>query len=359
MTDAYAAAAGQATVTGAGGWTVVDPSGKSVAEAATSQSALADALKAGLSVVSQNQQITFVPYYRLVLPADGYVFWVKVQIIKPSALFGSSSLNSFLFNQIPDAEAGPLVPFQAPGSLHITTTNQQDESESFSVNRVIFTSKVPIQDLNEIAPGVMWLATIGDFRFAFSQRTGFYRQADLFHYKGDAVYPVMEQQIIDAPFELDSLNPIVSNSLPVWLTMNKVLPIYPSFLVPDNIRPPYAAVHVDPNGTVGWQQAPYFDESGSRWSLASDRVRVTLYGTRNFNALDYLDDVFYNIATYDYIGLMGSMPVVQDDKRGQTELSIIAQKKTIEFQVSYTQQTIRNLTRQLIKEAFIEFISAN
>src|SRR5580693_6517169 len=69
------------------------------------------------------------------------------------------------------------------------------------------------------------------------------------------VSSVMETQIIDTQADLDALEPIVSNSLPIWLAMPSYvppypgftcpIPLYPSFLVPDNEPPPYGAVHIE------------------------------------------------------------------------------------------------------------------
>ena len=50
---------------------------------------------------------------------------------------------------------------------------------------------------------------------------------------------------------------------------------------------------------------------------------------------------------------MLNMPVIQDEKVTQPELGVIAMKKTITFEVSYYQQNIRNVARQLIESALI------
>jgi len=58
------------------------------------------------------------------------------------------------------------------------------------------------------------------------------------------------------------------------------------------------------------------------------------------------------------VGLFGimNMPIILDEKHAQAELSAIAQKKTIEFKISYLQTLSSDpgLTRQLIKHALVD-----
>ena len=49
------------------------------------------------------------------------------------------------------------------------------------------------------------------------------------------------------------------------------------------------------------------------------------------------------------------MPVIRDHKRTQAEIMAIALKKSIEFDVSYYQQTADAIARQLITSATISF----
>jgi hypothetical protein len=48
-----------------------------------------------------------------------------------------------------------------------------------------------------------------------------------------------------------------------------------------------------------------------------------------------------------------NMPVIQDEKVTQPEFGIIAQKKSITFEISYYQSTVNNIARKAIEEAFI------
>ena len=179
---------------------------------------------------------------------------------------------------------------------------------------MIFTSKTPVNDLNEVAPNQMYLATTNGQRYAFSTRSMWYRQAGLYHYSGDAVYPALETQIIDFPAQLNEREVVVSNSLPIWLGLNQFFPVYPSFLVPDNLPPPYASVHIGDNDTYPMQSGATHDATGTRWQLARDTVRVTTYGVRNDTIMDWMDLV--NQYTLDNPGVLGVMnsPLPRDAK---------------------------------------------
>jgi hypothetical protein len=66
-----------------------------------------------------------------VLPLDGHVFWIK---------------------------ANPLEQIVVTGSLHYASDSHQEESGSFTVNSVVFTSEEEINDLNDVSPNEMWIA---------------------------------------------------------------------------------------------------------------------------------------------------------------------------------------------------------
>ncbi len=46
-------------------------------------------LAAGLDALSYDQVVAFEPYLRLVLPYDGYVFWVKVSSLSEGAILNA------------------------------------------------------------------------------------------------------------------------------------------------------------------------------------------------------------------------------------------------------------------------------
>jgi len=325
----------------------------SVSESTSNQGQMAGALSAGLDVIDLDQLVHFTRYRRVVLPADGFVFWVRADILNPSALPNSGAVNSVTPNQIGYA-AVPASNFDARGSLHRTTVNTQGLDESFSTHRIIFTSKDEVDDLSDIAPDVMYIGVIDGQRFAFSSRNMWYRQAALYHYAGDAVYPTLATQVIDNPADLNVTDPVVSNSLPIWLGLNKYFPAYPSMLVPDNITPPYAAIHIGEDDTTPMQAGAFHDKTGSRWQLAKDVVKITTYGVRNDTIMDWLDDLHdYTLGHPDILGVMNS-PIPRDAKRGQVEISALAQKKVITIEASYYQSRMRELSQQLITRAFID-----
>lgn len=334
---------------------------------------MGSALIEGEVTLSLNQKITFELYKRLVLPADGYVFWVKASLVSPSALLNTTVFGGAKIGSVPAIEA-PAPVFVAQGSLHYATNSNQEEAANYSTNRVIFTSSVPVQDMNGIADDLIYIATFDGpedpvqpaprsttaIRFAFSGRGSYYKQSDLYHYVGNAIYSVMGSQIIDDPSQLNTAALIVSNSLPIWLAWNHYNPpwpvpiprplvtFYPSFLVPDNLKPPYVAVHISPDDTAGIAMAPLMGGDTSTSQLAQDRVTLTLYGCNNLVALSIRDALLQYSFDAELFGVLNS-PVPRDDKQTQNELNIIAQKKRIVFEVSYQQSALRNVARKLIK----------
>lgn len=331
-----------------------------VDEALANQSPLAADLKAGLDAISANQTVRFTRYVRLVLPLDGYVFWVKADLLSASALLNASPLNVWAPNQA-QRIAVPATYLDAAGSLHYSTETKQEEAQTYGLNRVVFTSKTEIQDLNEIASNELYIGQIDAVRFAFSARGSFYRQAGLYHYVGMAIYPDMGPQIVDAIDGFDASNVIVSNSLPIWLGLNgyasvegfaNPLTLYPSFLVPANLAPPFGGVHIAPETTRAIAGAPLIGATGSHSQLVQERVKITLFGLRNFNAMDFVDAVNAFSLETDLIGIM-NQPTIRDEKRTQAELGTIAMKKSIEYDVNYYQGTARNVARTLIAQAFV------
>ena len=324
----------------------------SATEAASASTPLAASLAAGVNSIDNNQTVTFTKYYRVLLPSDGFAFWVKADQLSQSALYNAGAFNGVAYNQ--GQSITPAATMQVAGSLHYSTINNQDETEGFAVNRIIFTSLTDVEELNTVNPSTLFIAEYDGLRFAFSTRRLF-KQAGLFHYQGDAIYPSMASQIIDDARSFDTTNVVVSNSLPIWLSLNAIMPMWPSFLVGDNIVPPWASVHIVPDSTVALQAAPWIDpNTGSHYQLCRERVRITTYGLRNGPALDFQDYVNDYSLNTDTFGIM-NMPVFRDEKRTQAELNILAQKKTIEYEITYHQARVRQVALQTIKSVFIDF----
>lgn len=326
----------------------------SINESINSQSQLNSDLVEGLNVLSQNQKITFTKYVRLVLPIDGFVFWVKADLLSPSALYNASAYNRVAYDVQGEVEQDSAT-ITVNGSLHYLTQVAQDEAESMAVNQVVFTSTEEIQDFNTIAPNILYIGEFDGIRFAFSRRDSFYQQAGLHHYVGQAVTSIFESQLIDSPQDFDSRNVIVSNSLPIWLLLNKIMPMYPSFLVPENTEPVYAAVHIDPGSTQAIQAAPLLGPTMTHTQLVRESVRITMYGMRNFNALDFQDYILQYALGHDDVMGISNMPVIRDEKKGAAELNVIAMKKSIVFDVNYYQSRVNDVARKLILKAIPTF----
>lgn len=315
---------------------------------------LQTALDAGLTNLDRAEPVLFTKYVRLVLPADGFVFWVRANLVSRTALYNSGLMGAVEPNS---NEVQAPVTQEVQGSFHVSVEKDQREDETISVNTCLFSTTTEIQAFNEISQGVIYIGVFQGIRFAFSRRGNFYQQAGVYHYLGDAVYPAFESQIIDGP-GFDTVHRVVSNSLPLWLALMQsgpiypLLPAYPAFLVPTNAVPPYAAIHVQ--ATKPLQAFPAKDALGGSQQLVTDHVQITLYGVRNDAAIDLQNAVNdYSVAT-DNLGVM-NLPVWTDDYRTQAELGIIAQKKTINYDVSYYQSRADTVARQLILSAVPTF----
>ena len=328
---------------------------------------MAATLNLGTETLSSRQQIVFTKYIRVVLPIDGFVFWVRAELVGASAIVNASALNTYVINKTQDymepADASNQI--VALGSLHYASSATQTPDANYTRNQVIFTSEIEIKDFNAVSPNVIYIGVWQGVRFSFSQRRKFYQQADIYHYVGDAIYATMATQIIDSLAGFDTRNVIVSNSLPLWLAMNQAypifpyppgqnLPLYPADLAPTNLVPPYGTVMI--RDTEAIQALPVQNSSSSQRQLVSEAVDITIYGYRNFNALDFVAYVMnLSIATpEDVFGIM-NFPVVQDVKQGQVELEVIAQAKQVTFEINYYQQRMCNIARQLILECIPAF----
>ena len=336
----------------------------SVSEALTSgKSELAGDLAAGVGAISSNQTITFTKYIRLVLPLDGYVFWVKADLVSGGALANASAANAFAANQ------PPVVTTEAPvitvaGSLHYASDEKQGAEASYTINRVVFTATKPVNDFDQVGPNIIFIGEFNGVKFAFSSRKSFYQQAGLSHYVGDAVYPVMESQLVDS---IQGFNAtlIVSNSLPIWLSMNGYIPqpwepfgnqsmaLYPAYLAEENASPPFAAVDI--TSTVPIAASPYLGKTLTHSQQVRDRVRVTLWGLDNDAAMNFVDFVEQYSLNTDYFGFANT-PVVREERMTQVELGVIAKKKTIEYEINYHQRSVRDIARQLILRCVPTFI---
>jgi hypothetical protein len=253
------------------------------------------------------------------------------------------------------------------GSFHFASVNLQREDATVDSNDIIFTALSEIQPFNNIGPNNLYIGKHDDsgVTFAFSQRGRLYDQADLYHYQGTAVRTTHGTQIIDDPSQF---NPtiIVSNSLPIWLslsayvppypTFNCPFPLYPSYLVDDNLSPPFGSIHVEKTDTLA--MTPYMGSNSSTAYLCRDKVKVHLYGCDAREVSDFLLCVENYSRDWMTLGFANS-PAIYDEKQTQTEMKIISQYKTIVFEVNYLQNVARNIARQFILHAKVQFYEGN
>ena len=318
-----------------------------IEESISSKSQLASGLAQGTETLSGNEQVSFTLYVRMILPLDGYIFLINSNLLSDSAIYNALIYGQGEFNNRGEFPL-PARNVLKKGSFHFSQTSQQLEDRTAVFNKVIFTSESLIQDFNLINPDTLYIANYQGMKFAFNSKDNFYKQADLYHYRGEALYSVMTTQIIDVMSDFDSESVIVSNSLPIWLTLNRYFTMYPSFLVAQNINPPYASVDVI--STTAIQAFPLINKTSDPFQLVKDVVRIIIYGERNNAALNFANYVFQYSLDTDNFGVQ-NMPVIQDEKLTQSEMGVIAQKKSITFEISYYQTTVNNIARQLIESA--------
>lgn len=282
----------------------------------------------GLNKLSNGERVTFTRYVARILPSDGFKFWVKASLL-------------------PDE----VEPFELSiaGSYHAAINQEQNEDDTPAITSVLFTTSYEIAEMQSVDSQTIWIGEYYGSRFSFTRRGKYYAQAGLYHYFGDAIYPRMESQIID---DLDNLNlddTIVSNSLPFWLDF-ETAPVYPSYLVPTNLPPPYIAV--DMENTKSLQALYTLDNDGNIDNWAQEQVTATLYGFNNNKAFDFLHEVEMYCQETDNMGITNT-PTIQDVKSTQSDFNLIAQKKTIKFTVNYHQQRLNAVARRILEKAII------
>lgn len=294
----------------------------------TAKTELNATLSQGLDDLSQYQVVTFTRYIRKVLPLDGFVFLVKASLIEPDDAVDTVDVK---------------------GYLHLTTDNIQDDEQIYDRNVVTLTAQSDIDPFNDIGNDVLYIGEFFGIQFSFSRRTGLNEPANLYHYTGEAIFPHMRSQIINSADDIDLTDVVVSSSLPIWLTLNQQMPMYPAMLSIQNLSPPYATVKC--SNTAPIAGAFYLDEESNQYQLVSEDVTISITGLRNAAVEDFLLSVQrYTLADSAEMGVM-NIPVVQDERVTQNELNVIAMRKTIKFKVNYYQQRMRNVARQLIQKS--------
>ncbi|EDJ0399055.1 hypothetical protein ACH4T1_000262 [Salmonella enterica] len=296
----------------------------------TAKTELNATLTQGLDDLSRFQVVTFTKYIRKILPLDGFVFWVKASVLSSA----------------PDSEPDTV---NVKGYLHLTTESIQDDEQLYDRNVVTFTAQADIDPFNDIGSDVLYIGEFFGIQFSFSRRTGLNEAANLYHYSGEAIFPYMRSQIINSADDIDLADVVVSNSLPIWLSLSQFMPMYPAMLSVQNLVPPYATVKCgEPSPVAG---AFCLDEKQNQYQLVSEDVTITVTGLRNAAVEDFLRYVQdYTLSDKAEMGVM-NIPVIQDERITQNELNIIAMRKKVKFKVNYYQQRMRNVARRLITSA--------
>lgn len=291
----------------------------------TAKTELNATLTQGLDDLSQYQVVTFTRYIRKVLPLDGFVFWVKASLIDP------------------DDTADTV---DVKGYLHLTTDSIQDDEQIYDRNVVTLTAQSDIDPFNDIGNDVLYIGEFFGIQFSFSRRTGLNEPANLYHYTGEAIFPHMRSQIINSADDIDLDDVVVSSSLPVWLSLNQYMPMFPAMLSLQNLTPPFATVKCSNVAPI--EGGYYIDAESNQYQLVTEDVTISITGLRNAETADFLWYVQqYTLRDDAEMGVM-NIPVVQDERVRQNELNVIAMRKTIKFRVNYYQQRMRNVSRQLI-----------
>lgn len=318
-----------------------------ITEASGAQSQYRALLDASVDQLSSRQTVQFQLYSTVALSQDGFIFWV------------------------PAYETIAVV-----GALHYSDDILQDEDQTVASTQVIFSAEEEITEFNLTKPGYLWIGTwtvaqgAAAFQIAFSSRGSYFGPANIWHYSGIAILAPMSAQIVTSKEQIPS-GPIVSNSLPFWLTQSALAPVYPSFLVPQNAKPPYVVAHIDPAHTEAIQAFPL--ETGwpdplpnplqptlyqmTTHQLSRDQVRLTFYGFNAQMAQQFLMTLIDYSRSTDNFGFQ-SNPVFRDEKRTQREIMTIAQKKTLDLTVSYYQGAADAVARRLIVQALVSTSTA-
>lgn len=304
-----------------------------VNETSQSPNELAAGLQLAVGTISADQTLNFILYRRVVLPIDGYVFWVNCVNSPPSPL-----------------PASPLT-FNVQGSLHYAQDSHQDSDATYSQQTAKFTATALVEEFGDIAPDTMYVTTMHNgTKLAFNGQIGRYDQAGLWHYVGRAVYGVQYSQIVENISDIDTTQQIVSNSMPLWLVMGTTdIPLYPAFLSPFNLHPPYITADID--GTEGVGQSPLYDSLTGQTQLASENVKFTFYGLNNLQVMNFQMALLNNSLSGTY-GIQ-NIPIPIDEKLTQSEIRTIAQKKSMILKTNYYQFAVRDIAQQMTETAGI------
>ena len=288
-----------------------------------------EVLRQGIAQLSSNLHVTFTRYVASILPSDGFKFWVKASLI--------------------EGETEPFT-LSVAGSFHNSINQEQNEEDTPAVTAILFTTQYEIAEMQSVNSSTIWIGEYLGSRFSFTKRGRYYPEANVYHYYGDAILPRMESQIIDDLADLDINDTIVSNSLPVWLDIDATIDIYPSYLIPTNLPPPYIAVDIDNTEsiTAGFTIDNYVNFDRPQ----KEKVSLTFFGFNRRKAAEFLNTVNQYCMSTDEIGIINT-PVVNDEKAPQSDFNVIAQKKKAVFWVNYRLSVMDLVVRRMLAKATI------
>ncbi|MXV44326.1 hypothetical protein GS501_04605 [Saccharibacter sp. 17.LH.SD] len=305
---------------------------------------LSAALKAGLSDISYNQRVSFKQFRRVILPSDGFVFWVA---------------------------CSPAI--DVYGSLHIRHQATQEEWQSFDKGTVTLTTRDDVRPFynKEHEVDHLWIGSYDTIKFSLSTQETHYAQAELQHYDGTILPPVLVHQLIETEAELDGRSPIVSNSLPFFLAMKhdtnpalawcawpQNIPVFPSFSVPNNQPPPYVSVHNDEDSLQATHMGAVDITGTSTDTLVQERVRLHFVGLNHQDASTILTFIpRWALLNWGKMGVLNT-PVLRDDKQPLADLNTLASLKRADIDVMYSQHAARSVAFQTIQSAKLTLQSA-
>lgn len=297
----------------------------------TSSNELEDTLFEGYQKVSGQQQITFTRYVEKILPIDGWRFWVKAELLQNEPA---------PFSQV------------IPCSVHQSVNQTQEATKTNAITSIILTTNQEIENLKEIGQTALLIGEYKGSKFSFNVQSAFYDNANLKHYSGDAVYTENLDNFIDDIDNLDLENGIVTNSIPLFLTLNDIVQIYPAFLVPTNLKPPYATIEVkESKGIAAGATYNEFEDSRlAQW----DRIELNIYGLRKKQLSDFLKYLETKQLETHAFGLYW-LPSIQNQNIPQSEVNVLTNKKVLTFDVNYVIEDVRNNATAFIESIFVGF----
>ena len=113
--------------------------------------------------------VVFTQYVRLVLPLDGFVFWIKTDLVTESALLNAMQMNTAQMNATLNVVSA-MPTFTVKGSFHYSTQQRQEESEVAAVNTVAFPPKRRSSNLTKSVQTSCGLANMAAISKATTRR---------------------------------------------------------------------------------------------------------------------------------------------------------------------------------------------